>query len=117
MTTTLCACSGEPQAIRNSAAAKLRMKRVSRWENVVVMIIFAKSTDWDHPPGFVFQRRAGALLLYTTSSATRRGRTDKGPQTDMKHKSVTQHGRRGAGRVVVGGEIVGSQDEAVVHVT
>src|SRR2546429_9463168 len=67
MTATVCACDGEAQLARASAAAQVKTRTESRWERVVVMIIFAISIDsnWTsdapeiHPPAACRRRFYG----------------------------------------------------------
>src|SRR4030081_1761573 len=97
MTATVCACSGEPQPIRSSAAAQPRMRGERRFENVAVMIIFAISTDsdWNRTaPGDPCSGSVPAAVLLDPAVAARRRRTGYGPQADLKHKRMTKHGRR-----------------------
>src|ERR1700731_818548 len=62
-------------------------------------------------------RRRAPGLLNTRARATSCGGTGKGPQADLQHISVTEHWRRGGSGIGEGCDVVGSQHEAVVHIT
>src|SRR5260370_1851108 len=64
MTATVCACNGEPQPIKISAAAQPRIRGERRCKILmVVMIIFAISTDsnWIRDPGTTLRQRQSRL--------------------------------------------------------
>src|SRR5216683_7716626 len=62
MTATVCACNGEPQPIKISAAAQPRIRGRCKIL-MVVMIIFAISTDsnWIRDPGTTLRQRQSRL--------------------------------------------------------